>query len=510
MKSARLVTFHPYLTVLLSAALCLVCAGTAVATASEWRRDSSQSLDRQELAPGFLHDTPLTEAARDPLFVWSPTNNTLVYRVRNSSPTGPGGTPYDLWLLEADSGAKQLIASGGHVWRPAFSSDGRYIQYWKDGLPYRYNIREAASHLVLTSEFPVKGEFSPDGQQLIYVTLHGNVRITNTQTRVERLLGQSTPLAQTGAIWPEWSPDGAYVAFLANGQASLLPAAAESLTDLVFLGPVSEPQGEASADHHYLRWSVDGMALQSYKGDIFVLRPGVINSSIGLASVDQRFVASQEDEQLFLQDRVTGIRIQITHNRGRFEDRQSGDRASLAPTVVANGFDFPVGKPNGDGYNTTAGCWFLQRDGECAPGPHPGQDFNKNCGGDCDLGEPVYAVANGIVVDSENYPPVWGNIILIEHTLPDGNKVWSQYAHLQNRLVGKDTTVEKGAQIGTIGKGYNNIYYAHLHFEIRTQYLGRPGYLEHPFGYLGCKESWRASDWTLNAGRDRLRTCGRA
>ena len=29
----------------------------------------------------------------------------------------------------------------------------------------------------------------------------------------------------------------------------------------------------------------------------------------------------------------------------------------------------------------------------------------------------------------------WGNIIYIEHTLPDGSKTWSQYAHLEQRFV---------------------------------------------------------------------------
>ena len=116
--------------------------------------------------------------------------------------------------------------------------------------------------------------------------------------------------------------------------------------------------------------------------------------------------------------------------------------APTAVAAVADGFDYPVAKPNGSGYNTTAGCWWLQRTGACAPGPHPGQDFNKDCGGDCELGEPVYAVANGAVVDSNYYTPNWGNIILIEHTLPDGSKVWSQYAHLQQRNVSTGTEVQ--------------------------------------------------------------------
>jgi len=54
--------------------------------------------------------------------------------------------------------------------------------------------------------------------------------------------------------------------------------------------------------------------------------------------------------------------------------------------------------------------------------------------------------------------------------LPDGRRVWTQYAHLAEITVtGGD--VQKGQQIGTIGKGDGNHYYAHLHFEVRAQYL---------------------------------------
>jgi hypothetical protein len=82
----------------------------------------------------------------------------------------------------------------------------------------------------------------------------------------------------------------------------------------------------------------------------------------------------------------------------------------------------------------------------------------------------MYAVANGTVIDSNYYSASWGNIILIKHDLPDGSNIWSQYAHLRDRFV-TGGTVNKGDPIGTIGKGANDKYYAHLHFEIRIKYL---------------------------------------
>ena len=131
------------------------------------------------------------------------------------------------------------------------------------------------------------------------------------------------------------------------------------------------------------------------------------------------------------------------------------------------GFDYPVGYPDGGGYNHTAGWDWLEWTGTVW---HPGEDWNGNGGGDSDLGDSVYAVADGVVTQSGNYGAGWGNITVIRHDLPGGETVWSQYGHLQTRTV-TSGAVSRGQVIGTIGKGYNNEYWAHLHFEIRKQDL---------------------------------------
>lgn len=142
---------------------------------------------------------------------------------------------------------------------------------------------------------------------------------------------------------------------------------------------------------------------------------------------------------------------------------------------ISDGFDYPVG-PRGDNVNVfdtykidtvladpdyfkSLGYW------------HPGEDWNGRGGGDTDLGDPVYAVSNGKVVEFGHYS-VWGNVILLEHALPDNSRVWSQYAHLQTILVNKvGQKITRGQQIGTIGKGDKDRYVAHLHFEIRKKRL---------------------------------------
>jgi hypothetical protein len=137
---------------------------------------------------------------------------------------------------------------------------------------------------------------------------------------------------------------------------------------------------------------------------------------------------------------------------------------------TADGFDFPCGPPHGEGYYVAAGLaeeTYYQRFGAW----HTGEDWNGLGGGDSDLGDPVHAIAHGVVVASEYYAPSWGNIVLVEHSLPNDDQVWSQYAHLQERGVALNDSVTRGQRIGSIGKGHGNKYPAHLHFEIRRRQL---------------------------------------
>lgn len=107
---------------------------------------------------------------------------------------------------------------------------------------------------------------------------------------------------------------------------------------------------------------------------------------------------------------------------------------------------------------------------------HPGEDWNGGGGGDTDFGQPVYAVAEGRVVFAQECFR-WGNMLLIQHRLPDGEVVFSMYAHLKDLRVKAQEMVARRQLIGSVGKGYKNITYrsAHLHFEIRRQKMaGHP------------------------------------
>lgn len=140
--------------------------------------------------------------------------------------------------------------------------------------------------------------------------------------------------------------------------------------------------------------------------------------------------------------------------------------SQTARTRLADGFDEPVGKPDAEGYYMSRG--FRAR-------YHMGEDWNGIGGGNSDLGKPVYATANGIVVLARDMRMNWGNLIIIRHAFLEGGKintVDSVYAHLNAILVRENQQIVRGQQVGTIGTAHG-LYPAHLHFEIRKNiYIG--------------------------------------
>jgi hypothetical protein len=102
-------------------------------------------------------------------------------------------------------------------------------------------------------------------------------------------------------------------------------------------------------------------------------------------------------------------------------------------------------------------------------GIHTGADLNLNISGgwDSDAHSPVYAIGDGIVTYAQRWPnpKYWGNIIVINHGLVDGNPLFSRYAHVENIRVNVGQTVETGDQLAQVGNGFGLFHY-HLHFDI--------------------------------------------
>jgi murein DD-endopeptidase MepM/ murein hydrolase activator NlpD len=135
--------------------------------------------------------------------------------------------------------------------------------------------------------------------------------------------------------------------------------------------------------------------------------------------------------------------------------------AQTARCLLADGFDYPVGKPDAAGYHKARGY---------TPNGHLGEDWNGNGGGDSDLGDPIYSTARGVVIISENVRVGWGNCIIVRHAYRDTDgsikMVDSLYAHLNERKVNVGTIVERGQLVGTMGSNFGQ-YPVHLHFEMR-------------------------------------------
>jgi len=143
---------------------------------------------------------------------------------------------------------------------------------------------------------------------------------------------------------------------------------------------------------------------------------------------------------------------------------------------ITDGFDFPVGKPNAKNYYNAQGF---------GKNAHLGDDWNGNGGGNTDLGDPIYSIANGYVISAKDIRGGWGNVIRITHVLSNGEIYESIYAHCNEIFVKKGDYLLKGDEIGSIGTA-NGQYLAHLHLELRDQ-VGLPiggGYSKDTTGYL--------------------------
>ncbi len=83
------------------------------------------------------------------------------------------------------------------------------------------------------------------------------------------------------------------------------------------------------------------------------------------------------------------------------------------------------------------------------------------------IGNPIYAVDDGVIVYSNWNEHGYGNLIVVDH----GNGWQSVYAHLDNYLNFCGDNVSRGQQIGILGTTGNSSG-PHLHFELRHENYG--------------------------------------
>ena len=83
-------------------------------------------------------------------------------------------------------------------------------------------------------------------------------------------------------------------------------------------------------------------------------------------------------------------------------------------------------------------------------------------------GQPVRAVANGLIVGKQDIG-AQGQIVVIEHLLVNGSRVWSAYWHIDAAPVAVGAIVYRGDAIGVVADQGGN---SHLHWEIRAWFDG--------------------------------------
>lgn len=135
---------------------------------------------------------------------------------------------------------------------------------------------------------------------------------------------------------------------------------------------------------------------------------------------------------------------------------------------LADGFDFPVGKPDGKGYYKSRGL-------RLATPRHLGEDWNGIGGGNSDLGDPVYSVGHGLVTYAADARGRWGKVVIVRHAFrePKTKKVLccqTLYSHLDRIDVELGQLVKRGDQVGTIGTN-RGMFPAHLHAELHFNVL---------------------------------------
>ncbi len=149
----------------------------------------------------------------------------------------------------------------------------------------------------------------------------------------------------------------------------------------------------------------------------------------------------------------------------------------LASIPTAGRFDFPLGSEHG------ALAYNAQR---FTDNQHLGDDLNGIGGENSDLGEPIYAIADGRVLLAREGGAGWGNIITLLHAyLEYGQRkdVQSYYAHVEKMLVYPGEDVQRGQQIAAVGDSQRTLLCALRCTNSQLHSIG-PGYREDTRGWL--------------------------
>ena len=147
-------------------------------------------------------------------------------------------------------------------------------------------------------------------------------------------------------------------------------------------------------------------------------------------------------------NQITG-NVELSQNNIEESSEAITDSIEVFDLPIANHFDFPVGKPDAKGY------YNAQAFGK---NNHLGDDWNAVTGGNSDLGDPIYAIANGKVTFAEDI--IINDVLLSNQQNTDidtGVEVVAQVAHATYTAAFFDFVVKKGTNVrsGTVYACHN-------------------------------------------------------
>ena len=161
--------------------------------------------------------------------------------------------------------------------------------------------------------------------------------------------------------------------------------------------------------------------------------------------------------------------------------------------------DWPLGHHDGTqllpGYDVRVMQNFANANPNFGNKLHAAVDLARNTA--ATIGATVYAAADGQVVcaptlSQVSYP---GRVVVIEHTLSNGTKIYTQYGHLNDALsVANGQLVNRGTPIGTIMSYPGDPPNSHVHFEVRSfkewtaGNCWGPGYAD--LGFTPLQQGW--------------------
>lgn len=165
-------------------------------------------------------------------------------------------------------------------------------------------------------------------------------------------------------------------------------------------------------------------------------------------------------------DAALGYPVEVTQESdGRIPEFDSRflllDAIERFSIPLAREFEAPLGTESG-----ALSVREVEFGAEFGAGRLWGEQLGGIGGGGTDLGDPVYAIGNGLVIFAGRAGAEWGRVLIVAHRLPDGRLLQSLYGHLGAIRVPRGGLVARGQQIGSVGMVPGR-YVADLHFEIR-------------------------------------------